>query len=157
MGAIIGKNPSTAGKDNNDATMHKDVLLSRAWGWCGVLKVNLSDLISTDPIELLKVSGSQRVSPFGLIDNVIDYLKEWDCSEIVCAWGTSTNKYLAQWFRERGENMRKRLIAADFSLYYLRLNSDGTPAHTLYLPSNVKPIPWVRKELDAHRNQEKKA
>ena len=149
MGCFVGKNPSVAGRENNDATMHREIAFAKSWGWRGLLKVNLFDWIATDSDELINL-GSKAVSEDGLVVDVIGYIKRFDCRQVVCVWGTHSNRGLRQLIQERGQLMERKLKEAGLPPYALVINrGDGTPKHTLYLNPTLKPelIEILRKRV----------
>ena len=55
---------------------------------------------------------------------------------VVCAWGNHGG------FLGRSTKILKKLNANAIPLHALRVNAGGEPAHPLYLPGNLRPMPW---------------
>jgi hypothetical protein len=144
MGCIIEKNPSKADARRDDPTMTKNIRFGQAWGWRGLLQQNLSDYIATDASELCQISDSLWVSDKNLAWNIIERIREFGCTQVVCAWGTHSNRRLQQRIIDRGDMLVRRLIENNLWPLCLKINGDGTPSHTLYLNSKLKPIPYKR-------------
>lgn len=139
---IIGKNPSKADAKRDDHTIVKEIALTKFWGYGGFLKLNCYDLIATDSNELIHVTESIACSKFNLIEPLITTLLIHGVKDVLCVWGTHSNRYLAERIRNRGEMLRRRLRDAGFALLCLGRNSDGTPKHPLYLDPKTRPIPY---------------
>ena len=65
-----------------------------------------------------------------------DLLASRAAALVVCAWGNH-GAHLG-----RSAQVRQRLESAGISLHVLRLNAGGEPAHPLYLPACLAPVPW---------------
>lgn len=126
---FIMLNPSTADVSVLDPTVRRCLGFAMAWG-CGSLEVvNLFALRSTDPQALY---GASDPGDGVENDNAIykAYRKATFCT--VAAWGVHGA------FRNRGDAVA-RLLQGHFKC--LRVTKDGHPAHPLYLPSNLTPVP----------------
>lgn len=130
-------NPSTADANLNDATIKRCMAFARDLGYGGIEVANLYGWRATKPYDLksaLDPIGPQN--PGHLIDVV-------RASRIViCAWGQHDRKLF-----DLGPGWRERLTE-NFpgKAHALRVNSDGTPAHPLYLPGELKPVPYEPAE-----------
>lgn len=126
-------NPSTATHEVLDPTVSRCKKRAEMMGYGGLEVANIFALRSTDPRELYRVTD-----PVGM-ENGFEIQQAVDESEIaICAWG-SHGKFCGV-----GEDTRN-ILQERFpgKIHYLKLNSDGTPAHPLYLPYALKPVLWV--------------
>lgn len=55
VAVLIGVNPSTAGAQQNDHTIAKEVGFAKVHGWSRIIKVNVFDWIATDVGDLAQV------------------------------------------------------------------------------------------------------
>jgi len=128
-------NPSTATHEQLDPTIGGLVKRARAWGYGGVVVVNLFALRATDPKVMLR--ASDPVGPDN--DNVtrcallaaID-----DGGPIICGWGVDG--------MHRGRQATALALAADVGAQLLafQLNQNGTPKHPLYVAHDLRPTLW---------------
>jgi len=125
-------NPSTADADSNDPTVERCERRARAWGFGAVEVVNLFALRSTDPSALK--SHADPVGPEN--DGIIVEAAERS-GVIVCAWGS--------WGAFRGRSAEICFLLGRFDLHALRVLKSGEPAHPLYLPYSLRPMPWQRR------------
>lgn len=124
-------NPSTADATNDDPTIRRCMSFSRAWGFGGIIVVNLFALRATDP-KALRI----HADPIGP-DN--DYYLE------SLTYGKRMN--MAAWGAHTGANERARSLIAsghlpDKMLKCLGTTKDGSPRHPLYVKSSTIPAPW---------------
>lgn len=128
---FIMLNPSTADAQNDDPTIRRCVGFAKAWGYDRLEVVNLFAHRATSPDELLSLSaGDDPVGP----ENQ-DYVE--DAAEraglIVCAWG-GNGGHLGQ-----DETVLGWL---DRPAHCLGTTRDGRPRHPLYLPAELKLVPY---------------
>lgn len=142
---FIGLNPSTADEENDDPTIRRCIDFAQRWGAGGLLMANACAYRATDPKAMLRFDGDQ-VGP----ENTVIYLRmlavesygrpiaAWGKYASKCGWNSGSADELcdAEWNRHQE---LKRLMGP---LDCLRLNGDGSPAHPLYLPANLTPIPF---------------
>jgi len=124
---FIGLNPSTADAQTDDPTVQKCCHYAQNWGYGGLLLVNLFAYRSTDRSVLRKIKH-----PVGPEND--DYL-QWAVAKsekTVLAWG---NDGLLQ---KRCTTIIKKIPDP----HCLRINKTGQPAHPLYLPLRLFPIPY---------------
>jgi hypothetical protein len=123
-------NPSTADAFTDDPTIRRCISFARREG-CGALSVvNLFALRATDPRELRKHPDS--VGPCN--DQMID---AWTRGvRTVAAWGADATAV------KRGQEVGRRLIAADVALSCLGVTSAGHPRHPLYVRGDALLAPW---------------
>lgn len=129
-------NPSTADGTRDDPTVRKDLFYAECWGFNRLLLGNLFAYRATDPAELVAAAaaGADVVGP----DNdryILGIAQEADM--VLCAWGVHGG------LRGRGHQVAHLLADAGIKLHYLKLNKDGSPAHTLYLSGELTPTPWT--------------
>ena len=132
-------NPSTATEEANDPTVYKCCGYTEREGFGSAVVVNLFSLRSTDP-RALKNAVSAGINPVGVgleNDNYIVNIAN-ESNMVVCAWGRHGD------FMERGRYVTSLLLLNGLSnkLHYLKLLTDKTPGHPLYLKNNLRPQPW---------------
>ena len=128
-------NPSTADANADDPTIRRCIGFANQMGMGGLLVGNLYALRSADPQMIACCED-----PVGQDNDA--YLSEMrSVAEIViAAWGSS--KYI--------DRERERHVAGLMgSMYCLRENRDGRPAHPLYVPSGIDPTPYPKEQHDA--------
>ena len=128
---FIGVNPSTADETIDDATLTKCMNYAKAWGYGGLVMLNLFAYRATDPT----VMKSAR-DPIGGSENdsfIKKYTDPKKISKVICAWGEH-GKHL-----DRANLVIKSHIHSDAKLYALKINKSGAPHHPLYLSNKVKP------------------
>lgn len=125
-------NPSVADENILDPTVSRCKKRAEMLGYGGIEIVNIFALRSTDPKALYEVDDP--VGPDNL-KAIHDAVK--DSAIAVCAWGTHGA------FGETGRAIKEVLqFIFTSKIHYLKLNSDGSPAHPLYLPYSLKPRLW---------------
>lgn len=125
-------NPSVADENILDPTVSRCKKRAEALGYGGLEVVNIFALRSTDPKALYKVNdpiGPQNIRA------IMDAAK--DSAIAICAWGGHG---------ELGNigSIIKQALTQIFptKTHYLKLNSDGSPTHPLYLPYSLQPVLW---------------
>jgi hypothetical protein len=125
-------NPSVANELILDPTVSRCQKRAQALGYGGFEVVNIFALRSTDPRALY-----DAIDPFGKENLEAIAEAVIDCEIAICAWGShgklfGLGKFIQEWltffFPEKTR--------------YLKLNSDGSPTHPLYLPYSLKPVLW---------------
>jgi hypothetical protein len=122
-------NPSTADADQDDPTIRRCIGFARAWGYSGLVVLNLFALRSTNP-ALLKHADD----PVGPQNDQV--LAEYFASEarIVVAWGAHGQ------VNERSKAVRLLLNQHHrFNTWCLGRTAAGEPKHPLYLAADTKP------------------
>jgi hypothetical protein len=118
----IGLNPSTAGENQDDPTIRREVKFALDWGYDELYKYNLCGFISSNP----KVLCSSP-DPVGPENNL--YLKNIKGDVLIC-WGSWNIPFI---------RMRAALVKQILkNPYCLGRNPDGEPKHPLYLPASTK-------------------
>jgi hypothetical protein len=124
---FIGLNPSTADETNDDPTVRRCINYAAGWGYRALIMTNIFAFRATDPYDMMMAEDP------GGEDNDI-WLKRAanEANMVVAAWGTHGA------YQARGAAVSKMLNP----LHVLRLTKDGHPAHPLYLPKTLTPVPW---------------
>lgn len=125
--AFIGLNPSTADETQDDPTIRRCINYAKAWGFGGLLMLNLFAWRATDPQDMLAAD-----EPVGALNDEYLRLIE-DVPLAVAAWGT------------KGTHLNRERAVADRyrgRLHVLRLTSGGHPEHPLYLPKSLRATRW---------------
>ena len=128
--AFIGLNPSTADETEDDPTIRRCMGFARDGGYGGVLMLNLFAFRSTKPKGLLDAED-----PVGPRNDAVLLRATDGLPVVVCAWGTN-GVLLGR------DYIVRQLLASRDNLHYLRLTNSGHPGHPLYLPRELKPVPW---------------
>jgi len=125
----IFANPSTATAEQLDPTLTRWSNYCRTWGYGWSWTCNVRAWRETDP--KLVPPDPEAIGPEN-DQHILDRVR-W--SEIVvCGWGQLGG----------GRRAREVLELVRFGgkiPHALRLNTDGSPAHPLYLPANLRPVP----------------
>lgn len=140
---FIGLNGSTATHLEDDPTVRRCVDYAQRWGAGGLCMANAAAYRATDPKVMLAYEGD-KIGP----ENTIAYLEKLaaQCqNKPIAAWGKHATKI--RWGGHDGLseckwNRHQELMKFMGPLDCLRLNSDGTPCHPLYLPASLTPIPF---------------
>lgn len=127
-------NPSVACLDHSDPTLRKTGTFARAWGYGGQLVGNVHAYRATDKSRLLEVAD-----PVGPENDQMILEMAAKVKTVVLAYGQPPKA-----LRARGAEV-VNLLRHHPGLCYLRLAQDGTPVHPLYLPSTLRPTPYVVK------------
>lgn len=120
-------NPSTADETNNDPTIRRCIEFSVAWNFDELTIVNVYAWRSTDPKVLPKIQDP--VGP-GNDEAILAACERAEL--IVCAWGKNAKP-------SRVAHLRQLLAGQASKLHALKINSDGSPAHPLYLKGSLRP------------------
>jgi hypothetical protein len=129
LAMFCGLNPSKAGADNNDPTITREMGFARLWGYGGMIKVNISPFISTDPDKLASC-----------VQDVYD-----ENHVFIEAAAGRAQLHVAAWGSFSGVLPGERLWVKSHitNLFCLGVNADGEPKHPLYLPKTAKLIPYL--------------
>lgn len=129
----IGLNPSTATHTKDDPTIRRCKEFAKAFG-CGTLRMlNVFALRSTDYKALFRVPD-----PIGP-ENTLEFLRYWcDGALTVACWGSHITE--RQW---RHFYRAHEIAEAIPNLQCLRKTKSQHPEHPLYLPADLKPIPFA--------------
>lgn len=131
-------NPSDAGESNDDPTTIRCVNFAAYWKFSKMTICNMLPFVATDPKDLKKwLEGDSKEVEYFLYEN-----RDWlyktfvETDLIVCGWGSNKIPQLAK--RMFGNALGK----AGMTTMCLKINKDGNPAHPLYLPRDLEPIPF---------------
>lgn len=124
-------NPSTADELGLDPSCTRARDYAERWGFGAVVITNLFAWRSTDPGGLRLVEN-----PVGRGNERAILKAAKDAKLVVCAWGNHGE------YRKRGERVVNLLRQSGISLHALRVTRKGHPAHPLYLPGGLRPVPW---------------
>lgn len=128
-------NPSKADAEIDDNTIRRCMAFAIAWGYSGMVVVNLFAYRATNPKELLKVD-----SPVGGARNDVELLAAVRSSDMaIAAWGAKVP------FR-RDWDVRE--LMKGIPLYCLKTTKLGAPQHPLYMPSSATPQPFWNCDAD---------
>lgn len=122
-------NPSTADGTINDPTIRRLLAFSRAWGYGGLVVVNLFALRATNPQEL-----ARHPNPVGPDND--DWIRAATSGVpmVLLAWGAHG------FATERAEYVRSML--GETRACCLGVTKHGHPRHPLYVSSGVEPIEY---------------
>lgn len=133
---FIGLNPSTADERIDDPTIRRCVGFAKSWGFGKLCMANLFAWRATSPAQM-KVAHDP-IGPDN--ERLLDRMAA-DAALVIAAWGADGC------FMQRGTEVASRLSR----LHCLRQTKDGSPAHPLYLPKHLQPVPFPgdRREITA--------
>ena len=121
---FIGLNPSTADKDNDDATIRRLIGFAQSWGFGGLKIINLYAYVAKNRQMLGRVAdpvGPHNDHYFEMFKNKKNVVFMWGCSEYITPEIT----------KKAYETFRKPKCFGQ--------NKDGLPWHPLYLDSKLRP------------------
>lgn len=126
---VIGMNPSKADEHDNDPTVERCERRARMRGYGGLRMLNVQDVIETDSKKLDQMPSHERCTA----DNtryLLDALEDahLGVADVLCAWGKPGQKYgPIAWLTTQAARW-------NVTLFCLKRNKDGSPAHPLYQP-----------------------
>ena len=128
---FIMLNPSTADGKVDDPTIRRCIGFAKRWGAGSLRVLNLFAYRATDPKQLKAVDDPVGPDNDWWIQGYQDIPEPYEEPLYrVCAWG-SGGRLLG----------RDREVLGMFNrIHALRLNTDGSPAHPLYLPKDLTPF-----------------
>jgi hypothetical protein len=128
-------NPSTATHEVLDPTVAGLIKRARAWGYGGVIVINLFAIRATDPRDMLKADDPIGADNDAQIERVLCEARDAG-SVVIAAWGKHGNH------RDRAAQALDIARRVGVQLHALQVNADGTPKHPLYVRHDIKPTPW---------------
>lgn len=125
----LGMNPSTANLNFNDPSCHREILLSRQWGYTRCLKGNILDYRATDPRDIPRDLGAART-----LQNV-EAIREMaaEAEIVVIAHGNMLKRH-----QPAIDNVLDVVAQNGAPLFCLGLTGKGYPRHVLPVPANVQ-------------------
>ncbi len=138
-------NPSTADEWNLDATVRRCEDYTKAWGYGGLVVVNIFGLCSKDPKDLYRALA-RGVDPTqqGHHNDEAIGREAAKADLVITAWGVHGA------MKNRGPEVLDALLE-NRSVHHLGLNADRSPRHPLYLPADLRPTQWTREDQLAMR------
>jgi hypothetical protein len=124
-------NPSTADEVKLDPTCSRARDYAERWGFGALIVTNIFAFRNTSP-EQMKAAAD----PVGPGNDAAIVSAAREAGIVVCAWGNHGA------FLSRSARVLEKLKAHRVALHTLRVNAGGEPAHPLYLPGNLRPMPW---------------
>lgn len=125
--AFIGLNPSTADETQDDPTIRRCIGFAKAWGYGGLVMLNLFAFRATDPKVMRAASD-----PIGPDNNVHICAVAKEAEAVVAAWGTG-GAHLNRDFAVR------RMLHGNIGS--LGFTNKGHPRHPLYVPASQPLLP----------------
>lgn len=125
-------NPSTADEFRNDPTVGRCQQRAIQMQYGAFAVANLFALRSTDPAALL-----QEPDPVGPKNDAAIRRLCAGAEAVICAWGNHRA------IGNRGAAVLRLIRQAGREPRALKLNRDGSPAHPLYLPYSLSPVPMA--------------
>jgi hypothetical protein len=124
---FIGLNPSTADEVNDDPTIRRCIAFAKYWGYGALCMANLFAFRATEPVDMFAA-----VDPVGPENDSYLMKLAQDAGVVVAAWGTN------------GTHMARDRVVRDLlpNLHCLRKTQAGHPGHPLYLPGDLRPVPF---------------
>lgn len=124
-------NPSTADELKLDPTCSRARNYAERWGYGALIVTNIFAFRNTNPNQLK--AAADPVGP-GTDAAIVRAARE--AAIVVCAWGNHGA------FLDRSSQVTALLKKNHTKLHALRVNAGGEPAHPLYLPGILRPMPW---------------
>ena len=128
--AFIGLNPSIADETLDDPTIRRCKGFALGWGFRRLIVANAYAWRSTDPRGLWTADDPVGAENDAHIEAIAS-----DVELVVCAWGAHAKP-------DRVTAVLAAVARGGRDLHALRTNGDGSPAHPLYLPASLMPMPW---------------
>lgn len=122
-------NPSTADGTLDDPTIRRVVGYAKAWGDGGIIVVNLFGLRATSPKKIREPGDPIGAGNDGHLQKLFAYDRR-----IIAAWGRD-GCYLDR-------DLEVMRLLGGRTVECLGITKDGHPWHPLYLPANLRPIPF---------------
>jgi hypothetical protein len=124
-------NPSTADAMTDDPTIRRCTAFTKAWGFDGLIVVNLFAFRATDP------RGLACADPVGPDNDrfIREAIAPW--SVVVAAWGAHGHLW------NRGFQVARTLSAEVTGLACLGVTKAGQPRHPLYVRADAPLIPYL--------------
>lgn len=155
-------NPSDAGEQKNDPTMHRVIRFTRSWGYDGCIVVNINPFISSDPAAMWQwakweANGPDYYARDDMQSNLgdIERVGRMSCLRMV-AFGAAPALKDELWLEQCIEAFGQPFDYPESGwsyieqLHCLGVTNSGQPLHPLArgkmrVPDCAQPIPWMRK------------
>lgn len=124
-------NPSTADASIDDRTIGRCIGFSRGWGYDGLMVGNLFGYRATDPDTL-----HTAPDPVGSMNDVHLRMMASLAGLVICGWGSHKAATRAR--------VVEAMQVIGRPAHCLGLTKGGQPLHPLYLPGDLKPVPFNR-------------
>ena len=128
-------NPSIADASVDDPTVRKCVGFSKRWGFGSIDVLNLYTYRATSPNELRRAGYPNGEFADAVIKSVLGEYTD----RVVYGWGTKAR-------RDRAAVVDGLVRSLGFEPMALKLCRDGQPAHPLYLPYEMPPLPFAMRQ-----------
>jgi hypothetical protein len=122
-------NPSTADELKLDPSCTRARVYAEQWGYGALIVTNLFGWRATDPGEMKAARN-----PVGRGNDRAILRAARESAIVVCAWGNHG--------AHLGRSQQIKRLLRNTKLHVLRVNGAGEPAHPLYLPGRLEPLPW---------------
>ena len=89
--AFIGLNPSTADETADDPTIRKCIKYAKAWGFGGLLMLNVYSFRATNPDDMwrARAHGVDIIGTGGnTCQHLVEYLEKFKAKRQIAAWGS---------------------------------------------------------------------
>lgn len=130
-------NPSTATHLVLDPTLRACEVFSRAWGYGGMVIVNMYAWRATDPKNLPR--HGRRIAPLAIGAHNDEQLGLWTGgADVVLGWGKHGDPVRARSLFDRVFMRTRGARRIDC----LGTNNDGSPQHPLYIARSTERRPW---------------
>lgn len=130
---FIGLNPSTADQDGPDPTVRRCVAFAKAWGYGGLLMLNLFAFRATEPRDMKATTDPVGPDNSRWLLERAAHVNETG-GIIIAAWGGHGGHL--------NRSRKVRELLRGIPLHYLTLTKGGEPGHPLYLKGDLKPQRW---------------
>jgi len=143
---FVGLNPSTADETANDPTVRRCIGFARAWGFGGLVLVNLFAYRATNPADLLNAKD-----PVGPRNDDFILKNALSAGRTVVAWGAKGNLLGRDHY----------VLSLLSSTACLGTTKDGAPRHPLYIRADTRLRPFSQssfgRETSSHLPRKKSA
>jgi hypothetical protein len=135
VAVLIGVNPSTAGAQQNDHTVAKEIGFSKLHGWSRIIKVNVFDWIATDVRELAHVAQPASLQNHRFVSAAVD-----EADILVPCWGDRAK--VPRVLHSEIQAMQALLRAQGKPTICFGRTAGGDPRHPLMLSYETELVPF---------------
>jgi hypothetical protein len=122
-------NPSTADDTRDDPTIRRCVAFSKAWGYPGLIVVNLYALRATNPTQLW--TAADPIGPRN--DTTLQEVMDTASGKVVAAWGAHA----------RPTRVARLRDLTTVPMWCLGTTKAGAPRHPLYVSGHATLKLWM--------------